>query len=255
MEKKNYYQQFEIMREIALSSSSGAKPAATADLALKKTAALIGLAAGTMILWDDRFNPVLMVSYAEDNKQKALLAELEDDLYKNLRRSRQLVSAYVSFGGDEPVSSFTLPIRKGDQILGAVIGLQTGVGSLVKEEAFLETLAAALSVSVIAAELDSIIESEKLHVVKATATTVNHRINNPLQAILGIVQLYPKQRPELEKPDEEISESDRILKAKLNDIEEAAIKIMNITHQMMRIDKVELTDYIDGTKMLKLPED
>ncbi|HDL04309.1 MAG TPA: hypothetical protein ENH25_09280 [candidate division Zixibacteria bacterium] len=255
MKKEDYINQFEIMREIALSASAGDKPAVTADLALRKTAALIGLTAGTMILWDDRFNPILTVTFAENDIQQKLLAELEDDIYMNLRKNRQLLSAYVSFGGEQPISSFTLPVKKGGKILGAVVGLQAGVGSLVKEDKFLETLAAALSVSVMAAGLDDVIEDEKLKAVMATATTVNHRINNPLQAILGIVQLFPRQRPELEKPDDQLSENDRMLKAKLKDIEEAAVKIMQITHQLMRIDKVELTDYIDGTKMLRLPED
>jgi len=253
--EKKINSQFEIMREIALSSSAGAKPAATADMALKMTARMIGLAAGMMIIWDDHYNPILTVSYAGSDAHKKILDELEKDLYKSLRKNRQLISAYVSFGGAEPVSSFTLPIKKADRILGAVIGLQSGVGSLVKEDTFLGALAAALSVSVAAAELDNIIDSEKLNVVQATATTVNHRINNPLQAILGIVQLLPRQYPELDKPDEELNERDRMLKSKLTDIEEAAIKIMNITHQLMRIEKIELTDYIDGTKMLKLPED
>ncbi len=243
------------MKEIALSATAGDEPAATANIALKETAGLLGLAAAMMILWDDRFEPVLTVSHAEHSRHKTLLEELEDELYKNLRKDRHLIFAYVSFGGEQPVTSFTLPIKNADKILGAVIGLQAGVGSLVREDTFLEALAAALSMAMLVANLDKIVESEKLFAVRATATTVNHRINNPLQAILGIVQLYPRQYPELAKPDDELSEKDRMLKAKLNDIEEAAMKIMDITHRLMRVDKVEFADYIEGAKMLKLPED
>lgn len=255
MSEKNYHIQFEILKEIALSSVAGTEPAAMANIALKETSGLLGLAAAMMVLWDDRFEVIMTVTHAKDNRHKELLQELEDELYGNLRKNRHLVSAYVSFGGEQPITSFTLPVRKADKVLGAVIGLQEGIGSLVREDVFLEALAAELSMAMMVANLDKIIEDEKLHVVRATATTVNHRINNPLQAILGIVQLYPRQYPELNKPDNELSERDRMLKSRLRDIEEAAMRIMDITHKLMRVDKVEFADYIEGAKMLKLPED
>lgn len=237
--------QFDVMREIALSSASGANPPETADIALRKTARLVGLSAGALVLWDDQFNPILNVTYAEEDKDKQLLNELEKDLFSNLRKEKHLVSAYVSFGGDEPVSSFTLPIKKGEQILGAVMGVQPGKGSMVREDVFLEALAAALSISVLLGQMDSIVEEAKLDVVLATAATVNDRINNPLQAILGIVQLLPKSRKDL---DDE-------LMAKLRLIEESVHTIMKITHKLMNVSEVEFTDYVEGTKMLKLPED
>ncbi|MEW5923948.1 MAG: hypothetical protein AB1746_08180 [Candidatus Zixiibacteriota bacterium] len=255
MSEKNYHIQFEILKEIAVSSVAEAEPATMANIALKETSGLLGLSAAMMILWNDRFEAVMTVTYAEESRHRTLLQELEDELFGNLRKDRHLVSAYVSFGGEQPITSFTLPIRKADKILGAVIGLQEGIGSLVREDVFLEALAAELSMALMVANLDRIVEDEKLRVVRATATTVNHRINNPLQAILGIVQLYPRQYPELTKPDDQLSEKDRMLKSRLSDIEEAAMKIMEITHKLMRVDKVEFADYIEGAKMLKLPED
>jgi signal transduction histidine kinase len=233
------------MQQIALSSTSGEKTAKTADMALLKTAELVGLSAGALILWDSNFEPTLSISYAENAEQKNLLTELENDLFLNLRKSRQLVSAYMSFGGERPISSFTLPVKREEQILGAVIGIRPGRGALVGDDNFLEAVSAVLSMSVVIGLTNEIIEKEKLEAVMATATTVNHEINNPLQAILGTVQLLTKDRTDL---DEEL-----VRKLKL--IEESGLAITKITHKLMNISEVLLTDYVDGTKMLKLPED
>ena len=245
MSNQKHYLQFEIMREIALGSVSGTQASAIADIALKRVAELVGLSASALILWDDKFEPILSITYAGTDENKGLLVELENELYAGLRRRKSLVSAYISLGGEKPLSSFTLPIRKGDQILGAVIGVQSGKGTLIKEDEFLEGLAAALSMAVMIWQLEAIIEKEKFNVSMATAATVNHEINNPLQAILGIVQLLPKERKDL----------DESLLRKLKLIEESALAIMRVTHKLMNITEIKLTDYVNGTKMLKLPED
>lgn len=245
MNEQKYYKQFEIMREIAVSSSSGLKPSEIANLALEKAADLVGLTAATLVLWDENQDPILTVTHSKGEQESELLAELEESLFSNLRKKRHLVSAYVSFGGDKPVSCFTLPVKKRDEILGAVIGIQPGTGSLVREDSFLEALSAALSIAILVARLDSIIEKEKLEAVMATATAINHEINNPLQAIVGSVQLLPKDRKGY---DEELVK-------KLTVIEESALAITKVTHKLMQITEIELIDYINGTKMLKLPED
>jgi len=237
--------QFEVMRDIAISSYSGQQPADSANQALRKVSEIVGLAAGTLVLWDDKNKPVLSVSHADDEEDRQLLDNLENELFENLRKQRNLVSAYMSFGGKNPLASFTLPIKRGERIFGAVIGIQKGSGSLISEDIFLEALAAALSMAFVIGQIEDTTEREKLDVLLATATTVNHEINNPLQAILGIVQLLPKERPDM---DEKLAQ-------KLKVIEESALAIMKVTHKLMNISEIEYTNYISDTKMIKLPED
>jgi signal transduction histidine kinase len=245
MNEERYSKQFEIMRNIALSTASGERAIETARTALRMSADLIGLAAGTLLLWDEEYHPILSVTHADSEEEKRHLTELEEDLFSNLRKERKLVSAYVSFGGDYPVCGFTLPVRKGDEILGAIIGIQPGTGSLVTEDVFLEAFASALSAAFLLDRLNEVVNKHGLDAVIATATTVNHEINNSLQAILGIVQLLTKERKDL---DEDIIE-------RLKVIEESAVTIMKVTHKLMNITDVKFTKYIDGTKMLELPED
>ena len=80
-------QRFQIMRRIATSTCSGAKLAETAREALEKSSGLIGLAAGTLILWDDEFKSILDVTFASGENEKALLYELEQELL-SLRREQ-----------------------------------------------------------------------------------------------------------------------------------------------------------------------
>jgi len=238
-------QRYEILRLIATSAYSGEKLADAAREALKKSSELIGLAAGTLILWDDEYKPIFNVTFSSGEREEALLNELEQELFAGLRKKRKLISAYVTFGGQQPLAGFTLPVKIGDEIIGAVIGLQPGKRPLVGEDVFLEALTAALSLSVFIDRSKTKDKKTQMDAVKATSASVNHEINNPLQAILGIVQLLPKEKDNL---DEETIK-------KLKVVEEAALDIMKVTHKLMQLDKIEYTDYVDGSKMLKLPED
>ncbi len=237
--------QFDILREVALSSSGGEDAREIIQAALEKTSDLVGLSAGSLIVWDENRNIVLTVSHASNNSERQLLTELEEDLFSDLRNKKHLVSAYFSFGGEEPISAFTLPVKKGKEILGAVIGIQPGSGSLVREDVFLEALSASLSLAVLISRFDSIAEKEKFNGAMAAATTVNHKINNQLQAIVGTTQLLLRNRDDL----------DDDLVRKLETILTSAQRITDITHKLREIKKVELTEYIDGTQMLKLPDE
>jgi signal transduction histidine kinase len=238
-------QRYQIMRFIATATYSGGKLIETAREALKKSSELIGLVAGTLILWDDEFKPIFNATFSSSEKEEAILNELERDLFTNLRRNRKLISAYVTFGGEKPISGFTLPVKLGEEIIGAVLGIQPGQRPLVGEDMFLEALTAALSLSVIVDRQETTNKKVQLDAVKATSASVNHEINNPLQAILGIVQLLPKEKDNL----------DEATIKKLKVVEQAALDIMKVTHKLMQLGDIEYIDYVDGSKMLKLPED
>ena len=245
MSNQSHIEQFAIMRDIAISATEGATAADTAKKALENSSELIGLSAAMLILWDKDNRQTLNVAHWADDKNKGYLTVLEDELFFRLRKDRALVSAYLSFGGEFPYSGFTLPIKMGDEILGAVIGIQPGRGSLVKEDYFLETLAATLSLSIHAARMNELVEQKQLATLEAAAATINHEINNPLQAILGTVQLLSK--------DGETLDEDILKKLKL--VEQSALAIMKVTHRMRNITKVKFATYIDGTKMLDISTD
>lgn len=242
MSNKNHIEQFAIMRDIALSSTEGVTAVDTARKALKSSAAMIGLSAAMLLLWDKDNRQTLNVSHWADEKYKQYLTDLEDELLFRLRKDRALVSAYLSFGGDSPYSGFTLPIKMNEEIFGAVIGIQLGRGSLVGEDSFLETLAAALTLSIHASRSNKLVEQKQLETLQAAAATINHEINNPLQAILGTVQLLSKDGEALDK---------ELLK-KLKLVEQSALAIMKVTHRMRNITEVKFATYIDGTQMLDI---
>jgi light-regulated signal transduction histidine kinase (bacteriophytochrome) len=78
-----------------------------------------------------------------------------------------------------------------------------------------------------------------------TAVTVNHEVNNPLQAIIASVQLLFIQRKDM----------DNELISKLKVIEEAAMKIGSVTKKLTQITDPTAKVYLDGTNMIPLPKD
>ena len=158
----------------------------------------------------------------------------------------------MSFGGEPPLQTFTMPIRHADAILGAVIGIQEGDQRLVSEDLFLEAISAALSLYMVADKAQhgkalskELIAKERLAAVQQTAVTVNHEINNPLTAILGNVQLLLMKKKDL----------DPELIAKLKTVEEAALKIKDVTQKLLRVTSARSVEYAEGTSMLDLSDD
>jgi K+-sensing histidine kinase KdpD len=243
--------QFEILRDIVLSVSGQIDISQIARAALQRASQIVGLTAATMILWNDQESPLLAVSYSEEDSERKILDELENEIYAGLRKKRRLTAAYLSFGGDNPSASFTLPIKKGEKILGAVIGIQPGIGTLIREDIFLETLTAALAVATIASggatgeDVTARIKRERINAIMETAATVNHEINNPLTAVLGNVQLLLLKRDDL----------DDDLKRKLKAVEESALRIKEVTQKLMKITQDKITDYTNGIKMIDLSDE
>jgi len=245
------FRQFEVLRNIALSSTSGEKPSETAEAALKEAAGLVGLNAGSLIMWDDSDSPILTVSFASGASEKEALNQMEEEVFERLRKNRKLVSAYLTFGGEKPLSGFTLPIRKGDKIFGAVTGIQSGRDSLAREDLFLDSLAAALSVTFAAAGLfedrvdkEKTIKQERLKAIRETAATVNHEINNPLTAVLGNVQLLLMRGDDL-GPD---------FARKLKIVEESALRIKDVTQKLMNLTSDDITEYMPGSQMIDISD-
>jgi len=216
-----YRRHFELIRDIVTDSANNVDISDLAGLALDKAMAVFDLTAVSFVLWDDEFQPVISVSRSRSGDGKTILMETEQELLADLRRKKKLVSAYLAFAGEKPHSAFSLPIKKGEEIFGAIIGLHAGENSLVDEDAFLKAVAAALSSAMIVSQANQLLDREITRSAQATVTTVNHFINNYLQAILGNVQL-------LTRDDSSLSDD---LKKKLKVIEQSAGEIMLLLHR------------------------
>lgn len=242
---------FQILHQIAVEGTGAEGIQSVAARALKQTAVLVGLQAAALHIWDAERNPTMAVSHAETDSAKSSLQRLESDLFAELRRDRELVSAYMSFGGESPFQSFTLPLRHAGRIFGAVIGLQQGEGHLVHQDTFLEALSAILALVYTATQVgreqpsdSEALRKEKLSGVVETAVTVNHEINSPLTAILGNVQLMLRDADRL----------DERLVAKLRTIEESAERIQKVTKKLLNVKNPRSIDYSDGIRMLDLSD-
>jgi K+-sensing histidine kinase KdpD len=242
-------ERFNILRALATAAVNDVRLEQTGQAALEQAARLIGLEAMALHLWDIKKQPLLNLTYASSEGEARRLTELEQDLFDGLRRDRQLVSAYLSFGGETPVHSFTLPLRHGTVVFGAVIGLQKGERTTLAEDDFLDALTATLALHAVTTGLTGTLpkgmaEKERMAAINDTAVTVNHEINNPLTAIIGNVQLLLMHRKDL----------DAELRNKLSVIEESASKIKEVTQKLLRLTSSRTVEYIAGTEMLDLSD-
>ncbi len=243
---------FDILRQLAVAGSQGESLRPAAEQALKQSCALVGLSAAALYLWNDQHQVSLEISHAQSEDSRKRLSTLEAELFAVLRERRQLVSAYMSFGGEQPYQSFTLPLRHGDKVFGAVIGLAAGSVRLVGEDLFLEALSAAMSLNALVDGLArdvtlarDVIDKERLGAIIEIAVTVNHEVNNPLTAILGNVQLLLLKRNDL----------DPELQTKLKTIEVSAMKIKDVTQKLLRLTSARSVKYTEGTSMLDLSDE
>lgn len=249
-----YARRFEILRQLALSGVAGDDLSVSVRNALEAACALLELSAGRVILFSESGEPALNVSYAFSESEQAILDELEGDLFDTLRRKRQLRSAYVTFGGDNPLSAFTLPLQRKGVIFGAALGTKPGQSKLHSEDDFLESLAAAIAMTVLVDSSDSLsapgdrraqremIDRERLKAVMETAVTVNHEINNPLTAALGNVQLILMQSDSLD-PD---------IRRKLEVVEKSALQIRDVTQRLLLLREARSIPYAGKETMIDL---
>jgi signal transduction histidine kinase len=188
-------------------------------------------------------------AFAQTETEQEYLQNLEDGLFSGLRNERQLESAYLSFAGDPPRHSFTLPLRYHGEVRGAVIGLQQGERTIISEEMFLEALSALLALNSATASLTGeapidrqALDEAKIEGIHHTAVTANHEINNALTPIVGIANLL--------RTGPGVTED---MKEKLKKIEVSADRIRNVLQRLMRVDKPDSVVYYDNIKMIPLP--
>ncbi len=251
--ESNSLARFEILRQIAISGAQGNDLPGSVKAALVNTAALIGLSAVRIVLWGETGAVALNVYHSDDDQSLSILNELEDDLFEGLRKKRKLRSAFLSFGGENPLSAFTVPLIQGKKLLGAAFGVKPNETGIIREDYFLESLAASITLAVVAnlgaapageGTEQERIDKARLEAVMETAVTVNHEINNPLTAALGNVQLL------LMKSDELTPE----VRRKLEIVEKSAMQIRDVTQRLLRLTEARSINYAGDEQMIDLGE-
>ena len=250
--KSTEQEKLQLINRLAIASADREDLNQYAQWLLDSSAQLVGLTAASMFLWDDKMKPTVSVSFAaEETSQKKLLSA-EAELFQSLRLEKNLMSAFMSFGGEKPYHLFTIPLRHGGKLFGALIGIQEGTLRPEIDSSFLETLTSILALS-LAAEQSALkpasskasIEKARLTAITDTAVTVNHEVNNPLTAILGNVQLLLAKQENLNP--------DTINKLKV--VEESALKIKDVTQKLLKLTRSRTVEYTDGAKMLDLSDE
>lgn len=87
-----------------------------------------------------------------------------------------------------------------------------------------------------------LIEKERLAAIGELVVKVNHEINNPLSAVIGLADLLLLQHQEL----------DPGVLANLEKIRTAAYRIHEVTEALKKIESSAADEYLEGVKMLKL---
>jgi K+-sensing histidine kinase KdpD len=133
-----------------------------------------------------------------------------------------------------------------DKVYGTISGITPGERSLTVEEDFIKAISAVLALVLSRGKLtgaapEDIVKARAEAVVE-TAVTINHEVNNPLTAVLGNIQLLLLNADEF-SPD---------IMEKLKAVETSALKIKEVTQNLMRIIEPSVIEYTTGLKMVDL---
>ena len=99
---------YQALAEAALAAAGGAAIEEVAERGLAAAVAYIELAAGALVLWDDKGTIVTSAVSAERDEDRELLEETQK-LLLMMHRDYRLDSAYMNLGGTTRRSVFFLP--------------------------------------------------------------------------------------------------------------------------------------------------
>jgi len=242
---------YQALAEIALAAAGDVSLELVAQKGLAKAVEYIDLAAGALILWNEKGEVTAKSVSAERDEDRQILLETESSLLAMLRRDFQLKAAYLELGDDPVRSLFSLPIKMAGRQFGTLIGIKEGEVRLHDYDEFLRALAAALTLASLPAERQAGAGDEKIQQkVKAErdaaiielSIAINHEINNPLTALIGNIQLLVLKNQNL--PED--------IKARLKVIEESANQIKEVTARLMKAADAPSVEYTGKMRMIDI---
>jgi len=225
---------YRALAEAALAASAGEPIDRVAEKGLAGAVEFIGLAAGSLVLWDSGDEIVTRVVTAETDEDRQTLEDTENTLLMMLRHNFALRSAYMELGGKDVKSVFFLPIEIESRQFGALIGIRSERVRLHEYDEFLRALAAILA-----------LVSAPHRAIEDLAVGVNHEINNLLTPLMGNLEL-------LEGLGEDLPED---IRRKLSVIHESARKIKAVVQKLKEVSSLPRVPYVDDEWMIKLSDD
>lgn len=247
----NIEQRYRALGRLTVAAARGDNPRAILNDALEVGVSSVGLAAGSVRIFGAGETD-LALAQAGNATAIQHIEQLEQTLLVQLRKTWSVKSLFMTLDLGEPAGIFSYPLRSQDTVIGVITGIAYGERSLAVEEEFVSFLASMIVLigrSGSSWSTDAAAQSDPVHdeairtqTVVETGAALNHEINNPLMAVLGNVQLLLRKTPALD-PD---------TIAKLAKVQDAAERIRDVTHAIVRIKKVATTPYPGGGKMLDI---
>jgi signal transduction histidine kinase len=231
---QKYESKYRALADAALAAADGEDIGVVAEKGLAGAVEHIGLAAGSLILWDSKDEIATRAVAAGSDEDREILEETENTLLMMLRRNFELRSAYMELGGKAARSVFFLPIEIESRQFGALIGIKMEKIRLHAFDEFLRALASVLA-----------LVSAPAKAIEDLAVGVNHEINNYLTPLLGNLELLADAAKGL--PDD--------VRKKLDVIQESARKIGMVAAKLKEASKLPRVPYVDGEWMIKLSGD
>lgn len=247
----NIEQRYRALGRLTIAAARGEDPRTILKDALDVAVSSVGLAAGSVRIFGEGETD-LALAQSGDNAAVQQIEQLEQTLLVQLRKTWSVKSLFMTLDLVEPAGIFSYPLRSNDSVIGVITGIAYGERSLAVEEEFVSFLASMIVLigrSGSSWTPDATTPSDPAHddavrtqTVVETGAALNHEINNPLMAVLGNVQLLLRKTPPLD-PD---------TVAKLAKVQDAAERIRDVTHAIVRIKKVSSVPYPGGGKMIDI---
>jgi K+-sensing histidine kinase KdpD len=243
-EKRNKnYNKFLLFRSLAIKINSNLPLSEVIGEALDRAVEIVDLESGSIVVWDEKTKEVSDQVIVGSMEKQEMLQEMDRKALSILRQDFSVESVYLTLDKGGPHGLFSYPIKSDADIVGAILGLYKGERNLFLEEEFLGALGNQLGLAVgknIQSQKQG--KSQRLSAIMETAVAINHEINNPLTAILGNAQLLLSTKAKLDKDTLE----------KLKIIEDSALRIKEVTQNLMKIVEPVIVEYAGGVKMVDI---
>ncbi|MCJ7508709.1 MAG: hypothetical protein MUO85_08280 [candidate division Zixibacteria bacterium] len=243
-EKRNKnYNKFLLFRSLAIKINSNLPLSEIIGEALDRAVEIVDLESGSIVVWDEKTKEVSDQVIVGSMEKQEMLQEMDRKALSILRQDFSVESVYLTLDKGGPHGLFSYPIKSDGEIVGAILGLYRGERNLLLEEEFLGALGNQLGIAIgknIQWQKQG--KSQRLSAIMETTVAINHEINNPLTAILGNAQLLLSSKAKLDK--------DTLDKLKI--IEDSALRIKEVTQNLMKIVEPVIVEYAGGVKMVDI---
>ncbi len=237
---------YKLLADASIGASSGVSNDRIMKNALDTAIEALGLVTGSVRVVDED-GKLLFIHITGRNEFAEMMRQIEEKMLTILRDDFAVRSTFLTFEQDGIYSLFSYPLRMEDKVYGSISGITTGERSLTVEEDFIKAVSAVLALVLSRGKLsggaapEDIVKARAEAVVE-TAVTINHEVNNPLTAVLGNIQLLLLNAEEF-SPE---------IRDKLRAVETSALKIKEVTQNLMRIIEPSVIEYTTGLKMVDL---